>query len=105
MSWADFLTYYATLEACKLRPEWNERCGSTRKIKFKFQAGLVRSSEWVLLCVCVHLSAHRRLALPRELGQQGVLGSYTVTGAHLTAPFRLTSDGNTARVDLNSKFV
>jgi len=60
----------------------------SRKIKFKFQAGLVRSSEWVLLCVCVYLSAHRRLALPRELGQQGVLGSYTVTGAHSTAPFR-----------------
>ena len=24
MSWKDFLTYYATLEACKLRPDWEE---------------------------------------------------------------------------------
>lgn len=43
MSWGDFLTYYATLTACKLRPDWMER----------------------------------RIALPNELGQRGMLGSYT----------------------------
>jgi hypothetical protein len=49
MSWRDFLTYYATLTACKLRPDWMER----------------------------------RIALPKELAQRGMLGSYTFTALKL----------------------
>jgi hypothetical protein len=49
MSWRDFLTYYATLTACKLRPDWMER----------------------------------RIALPKELAQGGMLGSYTFTALKL----------------------
>ena len=49
MSWRDFLTYFATLTACKLRPDWMER----------------------------------RIALPKELAQRGMLGSYTFTALKL----------------------